>query len=468
MNSSPSSAGSAAGAIPAYHRRGLIKRYLYSRLWLRGHRFAASGGGEARFADEAALWRAIALGELWETARLRLDDFYLMDWVPLEPGLYHTPDARRARSHAWRHVSERQGEVVILSPHGKLSMVEGGIGCVRFAMRTMFDDSYKLLTATSTGVAHQGFVVALPIHQYTAVAEKISNHGAVRCTVTGELRRLVVSGEHSRSGQIRSLVRVEHLRHGRNDDVSGPLAATPLITFEAKDVAYAEGGSQPWFAFATCDPGVRGDVRHAKAWLTENYVRRYNGRVITDYDEWNPTIGAACTLRRVMDPSLSARAVASALEDHGMAGASIIIENLYAAKLEVEGDMSTNVHITGDGNVVGNDNRVVTTINKTLADDPDRVAVAEALALLRGEIFSLDVADRFKRRSERAIQDAEDELLEGEPHGDGVQSALARLAGTMAEAGEAYDAASGWGRRLTEVVDALSRLLPAALHWLPF
>jgi hypothetical protein len=154
---------SAGGELRPHHQRGLVKRYLYSRLWLRGDAFKVRGEGEAQFTDEVALWRALHGGQLWETARLRLEDFYLMDWLPLEPGLYYGPNAASAREHALHEVIERYGNALILSPHGKQSMVEGGIGCVRLASRPMFDDTYKLLTATSTGVAHQGFVVAVPM-----------------------------------------------------------------------------------------------------------------------------------------------------------------------------------------------------------------------------------------------------------------------------------------------------------------
>jgi hypothetical protein len=130
--------------------------------------------------------------------------------------------------------------------------------------------------------------------------------------------------------------------------------------------------------------------------------------------------------------------------------------------------MSTSVHINGDGNVVGRDNRIVTTINKTLARDPERAAVAEALALLRGEIDALDIPERYKRRSGRAIEDAEDELAEDSPDADGLHSAVQRISDTMKDAGETYDAASGWARRLIDAVGAIATLVPQAAGWLPF
>jgi len=124
-----------------------------------------------------------------------------MDWLPLEPGLYHRPRAENARREAQSQVVARHGDLVILSPSGKTSMVEGGFGCVLIAAKPMFDGSYKLLTATSTGIAHQGFVVAVPLGVYADIAERIAKEGALQSTVTGELRRLAVRPKSLDGGQ---------------------------------------------------------------------------------------------------------------------------------------------------------------------------------------------------------------------------------------------------------------------------
>jgi hypothetical protein len=127
-----------------------------------------------------------------------------------------------------------------------------------------------------------------------------------------------------------------------------------------------------------------------------------------------------------------------------------------------------NIHIEGHGNVIGPNNRVITTVNQNLAARPDREAIADALALLRAEIDELDVANRFKRTSQRAIEDAEDELATEEPDPDAVQSSLARVTETMERAGETYDAASGWAHRLREAVRVIGHVLPQANDWFPF
>lgn len=266
MKDDPSLAKAAAELWYPHNQFDFVKRYLFNRLWLRDDAFKSGSRGEARFTDEAALWSAMGAGHLFETARLRLEDFYLMDWLPLEPGLYHTYDARRSRDDAPSEVIDERGGSFILSPYGKYSMVSGGIGCVRLAARQMFGDSYKLLTATSSGAAHEGFVAAVPIGMYSNVAEPIARDGAVRCTVVGELRRAAVAEAPGFSDQ-RTMVRVERLWRSRQRDDAIRLAATPLITFaveQAEDATSGEAATLPedrkalsrraWFAYVTCDP----------------------------------------------------------------------------------------------------------------------------------------------------------------------------------------------------------------------
>jgi hypothetical protein len=258
------------------------------------------------------------------------------------------------------------------------------------------------------------------------------------------------------------MIKVDRLLPSHRQERPRRLAASPLITFEATN---GETETRQWFAYAITNPAKPGDLGRGKEWLA-GYVESYRGRVVTDYDEWDVTSPAVCPLRRVMDPRVSATGLAELLEAHGAPHAVVVVEKLYAANLEMK-DMSTNVQIRGDGNVVGDNNQVVATINTTLARDPERTAVAEALALLLGEIEASEVPLRYKRKSERAIRDAEDELSEDTPDPEGVRAALERVTENMKEAGETYDAATGWARRLADAVGVISRLVPQAAGWLP-
>jgi hypothetical protein len=125
----------------------------------------------------------------------------------------------------------------------------------------------------------------------------------------------------------------------------------------------------------------------------------------------------------------------------------------------------SGAHITGDGNVVvtGSDgnriDRINIQVNKKLAQQPDLKAVAEGLALLRGEIEALPIDELHKRRGQREIGYAEAELADPRPDPDSVRSALTRVNEIMVDAGETYDAAAGWGLRLREAVRVIAGVL---------
>jgi hypothetical protein len=124
------------------------------------------------------------------------------------------------------------------------------------------------------------------------------------------------------------------------------------------------------------------------------------------------------------------------------------------------------IHITGDGNVIGNGNNVVTKINKSLADNKS-VDLANAFALLKGEILqSANITEKMRRSAVRAVEDAEDEAAEGQSDPKKIETALQRAKTTLEESGQVFDAAKGWGQRLIILSDVMTRVIPAAWEWL--
>jgi hypothetical protein len=144
---------------------------------------------------------------------------------------------------------------------------------------------------------------------------------------------------------------------------------------------------------------------------------------------------------------------------------------VHDGKAQVERMHEPSVYLGGDGNVVVVDSdgahldRIRITVNKKLTQDADHEAAARALALLRGQIEALEMEEKYKRRSQSAIDDIEEELAETEPKADIVHSALDRVVQQMSEAGEVYDEAHGWARRLNEAAGGIARILPAIAHW---
>lgn len=245
------------------------------------------------------------------------------------------------------------------------------------------------------------------------------------------------------------------------------LDVTPAIVFAGQEAVGESNVGGPFFAYTHCNPADPSNLDRAVDWLENAYVKgRYAGQVLTEFDERVSRFAdVACSLPALMNNDISVDTATARLR--GAFSENVV--QLYVGSLvfeKLEGNVTT-VSITGDGNVVGDNNRVITQINHALDREGLR-EVGEAFALLRGEILNLDsVPERAKNRAERALADAEDELAEEQPDEETVESSLRRAVDTLKAAGETFDEAEGWGRRFAEVGHALTVVIPRAAGWFP-
>jgi len=124
------------------------------------------------------------------------------------------------------------------------------------------------------------------------------------------------------------------------------------------------------------------------------------------------------------------------------------------------------MEITGDGNVIGNNNIVVTKINKGLMGS-DLRELGEAFALFRGEVMQLQsVPEKVKNQAVRAVEDAEEEAADKSPNSETIEKSLTRAKEVLEVAGETYDKAKGWGKRLYDLGNVLVKIIPAAAVWI--
>src|SRR4051794_18847100 len=61
-----------------------------------------AGTGTRVYADNESLWNDLLQERLWATATVALEHFWLSEWLPLRPGLFHTNEARWYRRMATR------------------------------------------------------------------------------------------------------------------------------------------------------------------------------------------------------------------------------------------------------------------------------------------------------------------------------------------------------------------------------
>jgi hypothetical protein len=161
-----------------------LKTYLYNRLERREVRAPA----DRTYADNQSFWLDALHQQHFPGTYCILDDFTLTEWLPFSPGRFFTESAQQARKYAEGFVADNGREYL---PNGKLSMVTGGIGCIRLAERPVRGNTLFFLGASSSGVAHEGIPIAMTLEEYRKVIGRIrESGGGCRARIVGTLNSL--------------------------------------------------------------------------------------------------------------------------------------------------------------------------------------------------------------------------------------------------------------------------------------
>jgi hypothetical protein len=253
-------------------------------------RFAeGSRGDELRVNTNDEVWEYFVREDIYDTKRLVLEQFHLFEWFPLAPGKFHTDGASHARKYALQYLEQADEEQAYYNPMGKGLMIEGGIGNVRLLSRTINGEPHYFMTASSTGVCHEGFPVLLPRRFYGDLKARIQLDGAVPVRLRGEMRYL--------PDELKTLFgsnRNIPLLYLHVDERPEPTAPRREVTNHEVSVAVSfkgkfQGEEGTYATFATFDPAVRGDKQRACQWIEHFYVtKKYQGVVLTDFDETHP------------------------------------------------------------------------------------------------------------------------------------------------------------------------------------
>lgn len=330
-----------------------FQKVLASQLSLgdvgEGAAVVSTAVADRTYASNDHLWRDVFDQRLRVTRVVHLDDFVLSEWFPLSPGLFHTDYARVSRDEAQRHLltgPDRQTRLEeeigrslqpgaldqttrnllrVYSPRGKMSMMGGGVGCVRLNPRRLESDDVWFMSASSTPIAHEGFPVVLPAALYERFIDAIADAGGLRCRLTGRLhpvsdafdalfRRVV--------GVPRIYLLAEQIEH-RATHEDETFIATGALTFEAPGAADPVVSGSEWdpvpdlhaayVTFASRNPH---SIRAAAEWVSTSYVEGlFGGRVVSDFDEQIPRFaGAPLAVARLTTATLEPPAVVRIVE----------------------------------------------------------------------------------------------------------------------------------------------------------
>lgn len=273
---------------------------------------------EKAFHSNNELWEAIFVEQLKPYSRLHLENFFLFEWFPRSPGLYHTPDGRRSREQAQHNIESVENGIVVYNPYGKMSMLDGGVGNLRLKPISLHDQEFFLMSASSNGSCHQGFPIAFPAHSYNQHIDEITDRGCVALSLRGTLRFLPdrFSEIYKTYKEVPELfllvdeIQSSPQRKSRSlEDLSASVAVSFLSEYEGRPKVYA--------TYVNFRPGDKHSFRDHIEWLEDKYVKqKYHGRIITDFDEQRGHFtNAPFSLNKVMGLNLDFSEITKIADD---------------------------------------------------------------------------------------------------------------------------------------------------------
>ena len=295
------------------------------------------------FSSNGDFWGAVLREQVRASRTVSLSGFYLSEWIPRSPGLFHRRGAAADREMAMRmvlmepysqelawidhaDVPRFEREVYgpegslqylrIFDPHGKALMLRGGVGCIRLRRHSIEGQLVWLMSASSTLTAHEGVPLAVPDSLYIEVIDSLASDGTVYCNlITGTLRYVPdFLGDLYQWPDVPPVyLEVEDIRRGRRPDRDTLTHAmvSVAVSFESRSEQLGPPG-MVWATYVTFFPGVEGSLQLRRDWLRDSYVgERYQGKVISDFDEQVPRFESApFGLIRIFDGSLDADEIA--------------------------------------------------------------------------------------------------------------------------------------------------------------
>jgi hypothetical protein len=293
---------------------------------------------DKEYASNVAFWSDVLDPQKATAERvIRFRGFNLFEWIPRNPGLYHTDRGREAREVAQYHIRSidpieyqkfegsadappdharafrkiTAGKVaahkIIYTPQGKSSMLQGGVGCVRLRPVELKRGGLSwFMSATSTDAPDEGIPLLVPDVIYQKVIDEVRRNGNAACDIIGRTKFIPkeFSDLYSRTYRIQRLyVDVEEIKETRQAEPGEVAVATSFLS-------EYEGSPKIYASYVTFDPGFKGAQQSATQWMQEEYVRGlYRGSVLTDFDQQQTEIpGTLFSLDQILtSPDLAAK-----------------------------------------------------------------------------------------------------------------------------------------------------------------
>lgn len=333
-----------------------------------------SEGNDRVFHTNNSVWEAIIFEKFRRTnINIILDGFFLFEWFPRSPGLFHTSEGIEARRKASNFIDSVENGVLIYNYHGKASMLDGGVGNVRLKPIEVKEETFFLMSASASGTSHEGFPIALPESLYNTYIDEIKNRGAFVGKVFGKLKFIPDELSKLYTGyigvpqlylQVDKIASATHTQSRRMTDLKVSVAVSFLSNFE--------GHKNPYATYVNFDPSNQDSFRDAINWMENDYViGKYSGQIITDFDQQEATFkDAPFSLEKVMNLTLSQAEVQNVTNTLHFNSIQIIEHQNLIINKGGQVKVENNEYKNEDGQqVIIKDNAIVNDINQIQNSD---------------------------------------------------------------------------------------------------
>jgi hypothetical protein len=423
-------------------------------------------GDDATYESTRAFWRGVLDETLVAERFVRLEDVAVFEWFPRNPGLFHTERAASARREAQRHIrriGKTQFDIyiamseappdhasiirditttfetapkVIFTPRGKMSMLEGGIGCVRYnPVEQKSGGVAWFMSATSTLAPDEGIPLLVPNQIYQRyLIDQIKAVGFAPANVTGRLR--FIPKEYRDLYSLNSGIPRLYLEV---DDFE-PVASGHYgrrrgqVSVAASFVAEIDGVASIYAAYVTFDPGYRSARPSAIEWMRDEYVQgMYKGTIVTDFDQQSPSFSDTLfSLNDVMTSTDLAELVMRLRNTYGRFDWSMLEQQQISFALD-RSDKRVSVSIGGNATgMILNINATLTNVAQTISSvpiDPSQKQQLQTLVAELKEVLSKNPTEspETKEAIATATEDTIKNASQPQPNKVLVKSSLSTL-----------------------------------------
>jgi hypothetical protein len=329
-----------------------IQSYLRPRALLRSDATVIEGAEEQAYTNEEVFWQdVIRRQHIYETRQVLLEEFLLLEWIPMLPGQYHTQSGWHARQEARSHIIESNQRSVIYDPYGKAQMLRGGKGCIRIAAKEVQNETIRFLCATSSGVAHRGLLIGVPDDTYRMIAGPLQTNGGVVCSIRGHIRRISLREEMPFAGGDHLdcfYLYAEQIQPLQTTSLRAEASrVTAAITFRGK---FKERPGT-YFTYGAFDPGNPESIQECSRWLEQDYVKhRHQGQVLTNFDEYASHFETVrLPITTLMDATVDATSISKEIAN---------MFDLDAGEVSQVNKYVTNIYAPVQGLIVGDNPQV--------------------------------------------------------------------------------------------------------------